>query len=93
MPTAHGHPLFLHRDVKRALWGTPAPSSLWDVNELVGTPSAWPQGNRQRMCEVVGPAGGAQRIAVVGNGPLTAEQRTAIDASDSIVRFNAMNNR
>lgn len=34
-----------------------------------------------------------QRVALVGNGPLTDEQRGEIAGSDLVVRFNKMNNR
>ena len=37
--------------------------------------------------------GPAARVAVVGNGPLTAGQRAEIAGHDTIIRFNELNNR
>ena len=31
-----------------------------------------------------------QRTAIVGNWPISEEQRTAVDAADVVVRFNSM---
>lgn len=36
---------------------------------------------------------GGKRIAVVGNGPLSVDQRADIGNYDSVVRFNYLNNR
>lgn len=34
-----------------------------------------------------------QRVALVGNGPLTDQQRAEVDTLDLVIRFNKMNNR
>ena len=37
--------------------------------------------------------GPSATVALVGNGPLTSEQRQEINAAGSVLRINAMNNR
>jgi hypothetical protein len=81
------------RNVNALLTGAPFPSRLTDANELVGQPHSWTAGDLAKFCRMVGPESGAAEVAIVGNGPLSNEQREAIAAADVVVRFNAMNNR
>eukprot|EP00884_Botryococcus_braunii_P009557 jgi/Botrbrau1/18602/Bobra.0367s0042.1 len=79
--------------LRSLVWGTPRPSQLTNVSHVMGGQYAWTLGDREGFCSIIGPGSGTSNIAIVGNGPLSAEQRKAIEASDLVVRFNAMNNR
>lgn len=47
----------------------------------------------QPYCKAIHARGCARRIAVVGNGPITEEQRTEINTQyDAVVRLNSLNN-
>ena len=81
-----------------ALWeanwrqqGGPNPAQLWDPAVLV--PNAnFTVGSTRQLCSML-TGQGARDIAVVGNGPLSDDQRAASNAADRVVRFNAVNNR
>ncbi|KAK9809048.1 hypothetical protein WJX72_008410 [[Myrmecia] bisecta] len=49
-------------------------------------------GTMDAMCGLLN-ATHVKNIAVVGNGPVTSEQRDQIQHADRVVRFNALNNR
>jgi len=77
--------------------GGPDPRPLWSPS-LVGTAATWLHGCPEAFAAALRPAeglggGGGGRLAVVGNGPITEEQRAEIELADTVVRFNAMNNR
>ena len=67
-----------------------------DVTQLWNTSFAnaehnWPLGSHSTLCQNIAPAN-ASTLAIVGNGPVTAEQRRLIHGMDRVVRFNAANN-
>ena len=64
---------------------------LWNTSSAVH-PERWSLGSHAAVCESIAPRN-SSTLAIVGNGPLTSEQRQTIAAMDRVVRFNAMNNR
>ena len=65
------------------------PAPLWDRHALVpGSPFLW--GSPDQLCSILN---ATDNVALVGNGPLTSEQRQAINQAGSVVRINALNNR
>ena len=69
--------------------GRAYPAPLWDARALV--PKAnflW--GSGAQLCGVLN---ATDDIALVGNGPISAEDREAISKHGRVVRFNALNNR
>lgn len=71
--------------------GAPDPRPLYNITEL-GAGAIWPHGSAEGFAAALG-AGHIQRVAVVGNGPVTDAQRQDIATADRVIRFNAMNNR
>jgi hypothetical protein len=71
----------------------PDPRPLWDPASA-GRAAPWLHGSQEGFAAALkaGTGGGGGRLAVVGNGPITKEQRE-IELADTVVRFNAMNNR
>ena len=63
---------------------------LWN-HSVVSAAENWRLGSHSGLCESVAPAN-ASTLAIVGNGPLTQEQRRQIAGMDRVVRFNAANN-
>ena len=63
---------------------------LWNAS-FATADTNWLLGSRSTFCESVAPQN-ATTLAVVGNGPLTPEQREQIAGMDRVVRFNAANN-
>lgn len=62
---------------------------MWDKYALVrGAPFLW--GSPDQLCSIVN---ATDDVALVGNGPLTSEQRQAINQAGTVVRINALNNR
>ena len=65
------------------------PAPLWDKHALVPkAPFLW--GSPDQLCSIVN---ASATVALVGNGPLTPEQRQEINKAGSVLRINAMNNR
>ena len=65
------------------------PAPLWDRHALVpGAPFLW--GSPDQLCSILN---ATDNVALVGNGPLTSEQRQAINQAGRVVRINALNNR
>ena len=65
------------------------PAPLWDKHALVpNAPFLW--GSPDQLCSIVN---ASTTVALVGNGPLTSEQRQEINTAGSVLRINAMNNR
>lgn len=71
-------------------YGALQPQRLWNLSFAAG-PSRWTVGSLNAMCETLAPEA-AHRIAIVGNGPLTEQQRHLIQKADRVMRFNAANN-
>ncbi|KAK9805097.1 hypothetical protein WJX73_006552 [Symbiochloris irregularis] len=71
-------------------YGELNPQRLWNLSYAAG-PSRWTVGSLDAMCEALAPAD-ARSIAIVGNGPLTEQQRHLIQKADRVMRFNAANN-
>lgn len=55
---------------------------------MPGAPFLW--GSPDQLCSILN---ATADVALVGNGPLTSEQRQAINQAGSVVRINALNNR
>lgn len=72
--------------------GRPDPRPLWDPAS-VGGAATWLHGSHGAFAAALQAGGGGGRLAVVGNGPISEEQREEIELADTVVRFNAMNNR
>ena len=72
------------------LYGDTDPTVLWNAT-FAAAPQHWPVGSLDALCDIIAPAG-VHKLAIVGNGPLTDAQRHLIQASDRVLRFNAVNN-
>jgi hypothetical protein len=80
---------YLGRYYKWLVHGRAYPAPLWDSHALVPkAPFLW--GSGEQLCSVLN---ATDDIALVGNGPITPEQRAAISQHGRVVRFNALNNR
>ena len=71
-------------------YGPLDPRSLWNASYAAGA-DRWALGSLEAMCAALAPEH-VRTVAIVGNGPLTQEQRELIRAKDRIMRFNAVNN-
>ena len=65
------------------------PSPLWDPHAIVPR-SEFLWGSAEQLCGILN---ATDDVALVGNGPLTKEQRSEINTRGRVVRFNALNNR
>jgi hypothetical protein len=74
---------------KYLVHGKENPAPLWDPHAIVPK-SEFLWGSPDQLCSILN---ATDDIALVGNGPLTEEQRQAIGAHGRVVRFNALNNR
>lgn len=71
------------------IYGKRNPMPLWDARDF-GPAANFLWGSGDQMCSILN---ATDDIALVGNGPLTEEQRQQISKAGRVVRFNALNNR
>ncbi len=66
------------------------PAPLWDAQTFGPQVAEYPWGSADQLCSILN---STDDVALVGNGPLTDEQREEISRAGRVVRFNALNNR
>ncbi|BDA44028.1 hypothetical protein COCOBI_05-2120 [Coccomyxa sp. Obi] len=74
---------------KWLFYGKRNPAPLWDTSAF-GPKAKYQWGSGDQLCGILN---ATDDIALVGNGPLTDEQRQQISKAGRVVRFNALNNR
>ena len=74
---------------KWLFYGKRNPAPLWDASSF-GPKAKYQWGSGDQLCGILN---ATDDIALVGNGPLTDEQREQISKAGRVVRFNALNNR
>lgn len=74
---------------KWLFYGRRNPAQLWDASAF-GPKAKYQWGSGDQLCSILN---ATDNIALVGNGPLTDEQRQQISKAGRVVRFNALNNR
>ena len=71
------------------VYGRKNPVPLWDARTF-GPKASYPWGSADQLCSILN---STDDVALVGNGPLSQEQREEISRAGKVVRFNALNNR